>query len=156
VRLSARICHILGNPPPETLTYELFLDEHAQKFPNHDKGWTVELTPWREARFGGLRQPLTMVQLAVGVILLLLCVNLAVLLRTRRTSRERSAVLANGTSGVVLTESLILSFAGGAIGAVLTAWGLPALLDITPAVLPRLNEVAFDGGVLAFSAALAS
>ena len=59
---------------------KLALDEYAQTFPNRDKGWTVELTPWREARFGGLRQPLTMVQIAVGVILVLLCVNLAVLL----------------------------------------------------------------------------
>ena len=47
------------------------LDEYAQKYPNRDKGWTVELTPWREARFGGMRQPLTMVQLGVGVMLLL-------------------------------------------------------------------------------------
>ena len=70
---------------------KLALDEYAQTFPNRDKGWTVELTPWREARFGGLRQPLTMVQLAVGVMLLLLCLNLAVLLLARTTSRERSA-----------------------------------------------------------------
>ena len=62
---------------------KLALDEYAQKFPNRDKGWTVELTPWREARFGGLRQPLTMVQLAVGVMLLLVCVSVAVLLRAR-------------------------------------------------------------------------
>ena len=47
------------------------LDEYAQKNPNRDKGWTVELTPWREARFGGMRQPFRMVQLAVGVMLLL-------------------------------------------------------------------------------------
>ena len=67
---------------------KLALDEYAQTFPNRDKGWTVELTPWREARFGGLRQPLTMVQLAVGGMLLLLCVNLAVLLVARTASRE--------------------------------------------------------------------
>ena len=40
------------------------LDEYAQKYPNRDKGWTVELTPWREARLGGMRRPFTMVQLA--------------------------------------------------------------------------------------------
>ena len=48
---------------------------------NRDEGWTVELTPWREARFGGMRRPLTMVQLGVGVMLLL-CVR-AVLMRAR-------------------------------------------------------------------------
>ena len=73
------------------------LDEYAQKFPNRDKGWTVELTPWREARFGGMRRPLTMVQLGVGVMLLLVCVSVAVLMRARTVLGERSAVLASTT-----------------------------------------------------------
>ncbi len=67
------------------------LDEYAQKFPNRDQGWTVELTPWREARFGGMRQPLTMVQLGVGVMLLLVCVSVAVLMRARTVLGERTA-----------------------------------------------------------------
>ena len=135
---------------------KLALDEYAQTFPNRDKGWTVELTPWREARFGGLRQPLTMVQLAVGVMLLLLCVNLAVLLLARTASRERSAVLPPGQSrpGIVLAESLMLSLGGGVIGAVVTWLGLPALLALTPRVLPRLDEVTFDASVFAFAAIL--
>ncbi len=103
------------------------LDEYAQKFPNRDKGWTVELTPWREARFGGMRQPLTMVQLAVGVMLLLVCVSVAVLMRARTVLGERSAVLASREirPGVVLAESLLLALGGGAIGAALTAVGTP-------------------------------
>ena len=135
---------------------KLALDEYAQTFPNRDKGWTVELTPWREARFGGLRQPLTMLQLAVGVMLLLLCVNLAVLLLARTNSGERSAVLAPGENrpGVVLTESLMLSLGGGVIGAVVTWLGLPALRALTPRVLPRLDEVTFDASVFVFSAVL--
>ena len=71
------------------------LDEYAQKFPNRDEGWTVELTPWREARFGGMRRPFTMAQLAVGVMLLLVCVSVAVLMRARTVLGERSAVLAS-------------------------------------------------------------
>src|SRR6185369_9454651 len=47
------------------------LDEFAQKNPSRDKDWTVELTPWREARLGGMRGPFTYVQLGVGAILLL-------------------------------------------------------------------------------------
>ncbi len=102
---------------------KLALDEYAQTFPNRDKGWTVELTPWREARFGGLRQPLTMVQLGVGVMLLLVCVSVAVLMRARTVLGERSAVLASRQTrpGVVLAESLMLALGGGAIGAALTA-----------------------------------
>jgi len=132
------------------------LDEYAQKFPTRDKGWTVELTPWREARFGGLRKPLTYVQLGVGGMLLLLCVNLAVLLRARTVSGGPSAVLAPGRSrpGVVLTESLMLSIGGGVIGAVLTWFALPPLRDLAPTVLPRLSEVAFDVRVFGFTVGL--
>ena len=128
------------------------LDEYAQKFPNRDEGWTVELTPWREARFGGMRRPFTMAQLAVGVMLLLVCVSVAVLMRARTVLGERSAVLASRQTspGVVLAESLLLALGGGAIGAVLVTLLLPALLDITPAVLPRLSEVGFDASVAAF------
>jgi putative ABC transport system permease protein len=132
------------------------LDEYAQKFPNRDEGWTVELTPWREARFGGMRRPLTMVQLAVGVMLLLVCVSVAVLMRARTVLGERSAVLASRQigPGIVLAESLLLALGGGAIGAALMALVLPALRDITPTVIPRLSEVGFDARVIAFTLVL--
>jgi putative ABC transport system permease protein len=132
------------------------LDEYAQTFPNRDKGWTVELTPWREARFGGLRRPLMMLQLAVGALLFLLSINLAVLLAARTASRERSAAFPPGQSRprIVLAEGLMLSFGGGLIGAVMTWLGLPAFLALTPRVLPRLDEVAFDASVFAFAAIL--
>ncbi len=132
------------------------LDEYAQKFPNRDEGWTVELTPWREARFGGMRRPLTMAQLAVGVMLLLVCVSVAVLMRARTVLGERSAVLASRQigPGVVLAESLLLALAGGAIGAALMALVLPALRDVTPTVIPRLSEVGFDARVIAFTIVL--
>jgi putative ABC transport system permease protein len=129
------------------------LDEYVRQNPNRDKGWTVELTPWREARFGGMRQPFRMVQLAVGMILLLICVSVAVLMRARTVLGERSAVLASKElrPGVVLAESLLLALGGGLIGAALAAWGLPALREMTPAAIPRLGEVAFDAGVVAFT-----
>jgi putative ABC transport system permease protein len=132
------------------------LDEYAQKYPNRDKGWTVELTPWREARLGGMRQPFRMVQLAVGVMLLFVCVSVAVLMRARTVLGERSAVLASKQlrPGVVLAESLLLALGGGAIGAAFAAGAIPALRDITPTVIPRLSEVGFDAGVVAFTVVL--
>jgi predicted permease len=135
---------------------KIALDEYAQKFPGRDEGWTVELTPWREARFGGLRRPLTMAQLGVGVMLLLICVSVSVLMRARTVLGERSAVLASRAirPGLVLGESLLLALGGGAIGAALMALVFPALRDITPTVLPRLSEVGFDAGVAAFTVLL--
>jgi predicted permease len=132
------------------------LDEYAQKFPNRDEGWTVELTPWREARFGGMRRPFTIAQLALGVMLLLVCVCVAVLMRARTVVAERSAVLASREirPGVVFGESLLLALGGGAIGAALTALVLPALRDITPTVIPRLSEVGLDARVFVFTLAI--
>ena len=139
------------------------LDEYAQKYPDRDPGWTVELTPWREARFGGMRRPFGMVQLAVGMMLLLVCVSVAVLMRARTVLGERSAVLASkqlrpgvapttvALGKVVLAESLLLALGGGAIGAALVAWGLPALREITPTAIPRLSDVGFDALVFAFT-----
>ena len=132
------------------------LDEYAQKFPNRDEGWTVELTPWREARFGAMRRPFTMAQLAMGVLLLLVCVSVAVLMRARTVLGERSGVLASRAirPGVVLGESLLLALGGGAIGAVVTAVLLPALREMTPTVIPRLSQVGFDARVFVFTLVL--
>jgi putative ABC transport system permease protein len=132
------------------------LDEYAQKFPGRDEGWTVELTPWREARFGAMRQPFTIAQLAVGVMLLLVCVSVAVLMRARTVLGERSAVLASRQigPGIVLVESLLLALGGGAIGAALAAFVLPALRDITPGIIPRLSEVGLDARVVVFTVLL--
>ncbi len=132
------------------------LDEYAQKFPGRDEGWTVELTPWREARFGGMRRPFTMAQLGVGVVLLLVCVSVAVLMRARTILGERSGVLASRHlgAGVVFGESLLLALGGGLIGAAVMALVLPLLLEITPTVIPRLSEVGFDVRVLAFTIVL--
>jgi predicted permease len=132
------------------------LDEYAQKFPDRDEGWTVELTPWREARFGAMRRPFTMAQLAVGVMLLLVCVSVAVLMRARTVLGERSAVFASREirGGVVLSESVLLALGGGALGAALVALVLPALRDITPTVIPRLTEVGLDARVIAFTLVL--
>jgi putative ABC transport system permease protein len=79
-----------------------------------------------------------------------------VLMRARTVVGERSAVLASGqiSAGVVFAESLLLAVGAGAIGATFAALVLPALRVITPAVLPRLSEVRFDAGVLAFAVVL--
>ena len=155
VRVLARLKPGVSMPQAQAAV-KVTLDEYAQKFPNRDEGWTVELTPWREARFGGMRRPFTMAQLAVGVMLLLVCVSVAVLMRARTVLGERSGVLASREirPSVVLGESLLLALGGGAIGAVLGALVLPSLRDMTPTVIPRLSEVGFDARVIAFTLVL--
>ena len=132
------------------------LGEYAQAFPNRDKGWTIELTPWRDARFGAVRRPLAIVQMAVGSLLLLLCVNLAILWVARSMRREPSLAVSSERKppSVVLTESLMLCLAGGAIGAAITWAGLPAFRAMAPTVLPRLDDIRFGARVVAFSLVL--
>lgn len=113
------------------LAVKAAIDEYASTFPERDQGWTVEIAPWREARFGGLRKPLIIVQLAVVGMLLLLCVSLAVL-----------------RPGVTLT------LVAGAVGAASAALALPSLLEMAPTALPRLVDVAFDARVIVFAIAL--
>jgi len=119
------------------------LDGYTQQFPTRDPGWTVELTPWREARFGGLRKPLLYALVGVGAMLLLLCVNLSLMLLSR-----------TGRAG--LKESVLVSIGGGVVGTALAAFVLPRLVAMVPKVLPlpRLDEVGIGGTALAFAAVL--
>jgi predicted permease len=112
------------------------------------------LVPLHEQVVGDARRGLLLLLAAVGAVLLLVCVNLANLMLARNASRSREsavrAALGARRGRLVresLTESVVLGVAAGAIGLLVSQWGLHALLALAPAGLPRLHEVRLDGRI---------
>ncbi len=118
-------------------------------------------TPLLETVAGKSRRGLLVLMSAIAALLLIVCVNLANLLlaRSERRSREFAVRAALGaTRGALirhgLAESLLLAFGGGLLAVGVAALGIDLLKAYGPASIPRLDEVALDGRVMAFAAIL--
>jgi putative ABC transport system permease protein len=114
--------------------------------------------PLADAITGNVRRGLVALLGAVGFVLLMACVNVASLLLARSTIREREVALRlslGATPGRVarqmITESLLLSLIGGAVGVAGATFGSRALVALAAGQLPRTSEVTLDGTVLAFA-----
>jgi predicted permease len=135
----------------------------AREFAATDKGWAVQLQPLLTLRVGDMSRSLLLLVGAVGLVLLVACVNLANLMLARGVSRlqELAVRLALGATPqrlarAVLTESLLLALLGGAAGMALARVGLPLLARQLPAgLVPRSHAIAVDGGALLFALAAA-
>ncbi|OHB65274.1 MAG: hypothetical protein A2Y77_00635 [Planctomycetes bacterium RBG_13_62_9] len=107
---------------------------------------------------GANRQLLWLLLGAAGLVLLIACTNVASLLLARATMRQREMAMrvALGASRAhllrqMLTESVLLSLGGGALGLLVTFWTVKGLVRLCPANIPRLAETGVDSSVLAFT-----
>ncbi|HEY4304343.1 MAG TPA: ABC transporter permease [Gemmatimonadaceae bacterium] len=128
----------------------------AATYPVEQAHWGVTMAPMRDEILGGIGPTLYTLAAAALAVLLLTCANVANLLLARIASRTRELAVraALGASRArltrqLLTESLVLSVIGGVLGSILAAFAVGLARKLPPDRLPRVNELAVDGRVLA-------
>lgn len=133
--------------------------EQAYPTTNTDRG--VNLVPLHEHATGSIRWALLLLQCATGFVLLIACTNVANLLLSRVTAREKEMAIrsALGASAwrivrLLLSESLVLALVGGVVGFLIALWGIDLLVSIAPKNIPRLDEISLDWRVFSFTLAL--
>ncbi|HSR68208.1 MAG TPA: ABC transporter permease [Acidobacteriota bacterium] len=132
-----------------------------QEHPQSNSDFGIRLVPLQEQLVGEVKDSLMMLWAAVGLVLLVACVNLANLMLVRNMGRSREMAVRKAlgagrmqTLWQSLLESLFVALGGGAAGAVLALLSLDAVKSLAPSGLPRLDQVAIDPRVLLFSFAL--
>jgi putative ABC transport system permease protein len=120
--------------------------------------WTVRLIPFKETVVGNVRQSLILLLGAVGLVLLIGCVNVANLMLARASARGREMAIRQALgagrmrlSRQLLTESLLLSLLGGIAGLTILFWMKDFLVRLVPESLPRLTDISISWGVLLFA-----
>jgi predicted permease len=143
----------------DALTARLRRD-HPEVYPAGGQ-LTFSAVPLQDQVVGQVRRPLIVLTGAVLLVLLIACANVANLQLSRALARHRDTAvriaLGAGRTRLVrevLTESVLLSCAGGCAGVLLAYGGVAWLRALAPQQLPRLEAIAVDGGVLGFTLAL--
>jgi predicted permease len=125
--------------------------------------WTIRLTPLGEAIVGNTRQTLVLLFGAVGLVLLISCVNVANLLLARASGRGREIAVRQALGAQsprlirqLLTESLLLFLLGGIAGFAILLAAKNLLLRLVPDSLPTLNDIGVSWNILAFAIAVST
>jgi predicted permease len=130
-----------------------------QYMPGADaSNWSLLLTRLDEFVVGSIRKPLFILLGAVLFVLLISCANVANLMLARSAIRQKEIAVRTALGASrwrvvrqLLTESVLLSLAGGAVGLLLAMWGVDLLLKLNEHKIPRATEVGLDSRVLLFT-----
>ena len=128
---------------------------------HRDPTFTISVVPLMEQVVGSTRSSILVLLGAVALVLLIACVNVANLLLSRATGRQKEiavrTALGAGRARLMtqlLTESMLLGVLGGAAGLLISAWSLYLVRAIHPGNIPRLEEIGMDFRVLSFTFAV--
>jgi putative ABC transport system permease protein len=123
-----------------------------------DRTFTISVVPLLEQVVGNVRRAVLVLLGSVALVLLIACANVANLLLTRATSRQKEVAIRTALGASwhrlvrqLLTESVLLGLAGGAIGLLIAKAALSVVRTVNPGNIPRLDVISLDGTVLAFT-----
>jgi putative ABC transport system permease protein len=133
----------------------------AKQYPDSNEGWGMLVLPLQQVVVEKIRPALLVLLWVVAAVLLIACLNVANLLLARLAARGREisirTALGAGRGRLIrqlLTESVLLSLLGGALGLLLAYWGTRALVALNPAAIPRAEAIGLDSRVLGFTLVL--
>jgi putative ABC transport system permease protein len=144
---------------PEASAEMRLIDQQlATQYPADNKNRSTALISLQERIVGESRRALLILFAAVSLVLLIACANFANLLLARAAERGREIVIRTALGAgrwriirQLLTESILISLVGGAVGVVIAWWGTSLLIALKPENLPRLQEIDVDLRVFAFT-----
>jgi putative ABC transport system permease protein len=152
-RLKPGITRAEGQAEMNTIAQQL-----GREYPDADEGLTVRFVSLYDELVGDLRPALLLLWLSVASVLLIACVNLANLMLARAKAREKEfatrAALGAGEFRIIrqlLSESVLLSLGGGALGLLLAVWVANSVPSLSPSAVPRLEGSVLSGQALAFT-----
>ena len=130
----------------------------VREYPRDYIGSDVKFVPLHVQVVGSFRSALLVLFGAVAFVLLIGCANVANLLLARATSRQREVAIRSALGATrlrlirqLVTESLALALAGGALGVLVATWGINLLKLIVPDNFPRAGDIRMDESVLIFT-----